>query len=91
MPNETRFGIGNFSISPAPTLETSSAATVTATFDVLDDGTPNVLPALIGHRLLQGAVADALKTWRFSKDAVGEQVEVTFEFALNCPKESNQN
>jgi hypothetical protein len=37
-----------------------------------------------GHPLLQGMVAEALKTWRFPSDAFNQQVQAKIEFALNC-------
>lgn len=39
-----------------------------------------------GHPLLRGAVADAVKTWRFPRDAAGQQVDAAVEFKLNCPR-----
>jgi outer membrane biosynthesis protein TonB len=76
---------------PPISLMVHAQGSVTASFTILDDGTPSVLPRLTGNRLLQGVVVDAIRNWRFPKEAAGEEIEATFEFALNCPKESAQN
>jgi TonB family protein len=75
---------------PRLALATRSEGQVTATFNILDDGTPSVPPMLSGHPLLQASVVDAIRNWKYPREAAGEQVEVIFEFALNCPKETNE-
>ena len=37
-----------------------------------------------GPRLLQGAVEEAVTSWRFPKDAINQQIKAKIEFALNC-------
>jgi hypothetical protein len=71
---------------PPLSLLVHAQGSITANFTILDDGTPSGLPRLTGNRLLQGAVVDAIKNWRFPKEAAGEEIEATFEFAFNCPK-----
>jgi len=46
-----------------------------ATANIIFDG---------GHVLLQGVVADAVKTWRFPSGAFSQQIHAKIEFALNC-------
>jgi len=52
--------------------------------EIDSNGTATNLTFDSGHLLLQGAVADAVKTWRFPSDAFNQQIQATFEFALNC-------
>jgi len=48
------------------------------------DGEANDLTLISGHPLLWPAVKDAASKWRFPKDAAGQKVRATIEFALNC-------
>jgi hypothetical protein len=72
---------------PPITFLTHSEGSVTATFSVLDDGTPNLLTlAVMGNQLFKGVVEDALRSWKFSQEVADKQAEATFEFLLNCQK-----
>jgi hypothetical protein len=57
---------------------------VTFDFEVDPNGVATNLRNDVGPVLLKGAVASAIKSWKFSKDASGQQVKVTFEFILTC-------
>jgi len=37
-----------------------------------------------GSTLLRGVVEEAVSTWRFTEEAFNQQVQATFDFALNC-------
>ena len=66
---------------------TKTQGTVTVSFDLLNDGTPNLLTTIVtGHPLLQAAVKDEIAHWKFQEEIPGERAEATFEFSLNCPK-----
>lgn len=71
---------------PPLTFLVHGQGSVTANFKILGDGTTSMFPMVSGNPLLQGAVLDAIRNWKFPKDAAGEEIEATFEFALNCPK-----
>lgn len=60
--------------------------TVTFKLDVEADGKSSNFTLVSGHPMLVPAVKDAVGQWRFPKDAVGQQVDGTIEFATNCPK-----
>ncbi|MGA2300038.1 MAG: energy transducer TonB [Candidatus Acidiferrum sp.] len=56
---------------------------------VLDaDGNPTTPSFAQGHPLLLEAVKRAVAQWNFPKDAAGQQIQATIEFALNCPEPS---
>jgi len=76
---------------PPISLMVYAQSSVTANFTILDDGTPSMPPRLTGNRLLQSVVVDAARNWGFPKEAAGEEIGATFEFALNCPKKAAQN
>jgi hypothetical protein len=50
------------------------------------NGEANNLTLISGHPLLWPTVKDTASKWRFPKDAAGQQVQATIEFALNCTK-----
>ncbi len=47
-------------------------------------GTTN-FAVVSGHPLLVGSVEHAVSAWRFPKEAAGQQISGTIEFATNCP------
>jgi TonB family protein len=55
-------------------------ATGDAAHLVFDGGTP----------ILQEAVRKAVGGWRFAKDAIGQEIQATIEFNLNCPKRTER-
>jgi hypothetical protein len=57
--------------------------------EIAVNGEANNLTLISGHPLLWPAVKDAASKWRFPKDAVGQQVQATIEFALNCTKHAD--
>ena len=57
---------------------------VTFDFDIDPNGLPTKLRNDVGPVLLKGAVASAIKSWKFSKEASGQQIKATFEFILTC-------
>jgi TonB-like protein len=62
---------------------------VTFDFDIDPNGVPTNLRNDVGPVLLKGAVASAIKSWKFSKDASGQQVKTSFEFILTCKPSQN--
>jgi hypothetical protein len=57
-------------------------------FVIDNDGGPSALTFESGHPLLRGAVAEAVKRWRYPKASAGQQIKATIEFILNCPVQS---
>jgi hypothetical protein len=41
-----------------------------------------------GHPLLLEAVREAVRTWKFTKDARGQTISASIQFSLNCPTSS---
>jgi hypothetical protein len=62
---------------------------VTFDFDVDPNGVPTNLRNDVGPVLLKGAVASAIKSWKFSRDASGQKVRVSFGFILTCKPRQN--
>jgi len=54
--------------------------------DVDADGKTSNFTLVSGHPLLVPAVQDAVSRWRFPKEAAGQQIDGSIEFATNCPK-----
>ncbi len=54
--------------------------------EIAPNGEANNLTLISGHPLLWPTVKDTASKWRFPKDAAGQQVQATIEFALNCTK-----
>jgi hypothetical protein len=57
---------------------------VTFTVDVGSNGTATNLALVSGHPLFRETVKKATEGWRFPKEAVGQQIRATIQFATNC-------
>jgi outer membrane biosynthesis protein TonB len=57
---------------------------VTITFDVTADGGTSNLKILTGAPLLRGAVESTVASWRFPKEAAGQQIRATLAFKIDC-------
>jgi TonB family protein len=53
--------------------------------EIDSDGNTKDFSLVSGHPMLRESVKQTVSTWRFPKDAAGEQVNATIEFATNCP------
>lgn len=53
-------------------------------FDVKSDGTVDNIKIVSGHPLLRPAVTEAVSTWVFPPEAVGQPMSGAFEFTANC-------
>jgi Gram-negative bacterial TonB protein C-terminal len=60
--------------------------TVWFTVEIDSEGDATGFGFLGGPRLLQGAVEEATKHWRFPKSSAGQRIQAFIEFKLNCPK-----
>lgn len=69
---------------PAIARAASVEGTFTFTVDVQSDGRTTNFGVESGAPLLRSAMEDASHGWVFPKEAAGQQVAVTVEFALNC-------
>jgi len=58
---------------------------VTLTLTVTPDGGVSNVRFLSGHVLLQKGFEAAVTTWRFPREAVGQEIQATIEFKMNCP------
>jgi hypothetical protein len=55
--------------------------------DVDTNGNSSNFRAVTGHPMLLGAVEQAVGAWKFPREAAGQQVDATIEFATNCSKQ----
>jgi outer membrane biosynthesis protein TonB len=58
---------------------------VSFTIEVSSDGSATNLVSSDGHPLLRPSVTDVVSRWRFPEESAGQQIQITIEFALNCP------
>jgi hypothetical protein len=58
---------------------------VSFTIEVSSDGSATNLVFSDGHPLLRPSVTDVVSRWRFPEESAGQQIQITIEFALNCP------
>src|SRR5579859_425945 len=64
--------------------------TVAVRIDVDTNGTATNLVLENGNPLLRGVLQDSISQWKFPNNVVSQQVEVTIQFALNCPRNADQ-
>jgi hypothetical protein len=69
---------------PAIARAASVEGTFAFTVDVREDGRTSNFAVENGAPLFRGAMEDATHGWVFPKEAAGQRVVVTVEFALNC-------
>jgi TonB family protein len=62
--------------------------TVIAKFTVIEDGSTSALIFKNGHPILRAAVERAASAWKFPKDAVGQELQATVVFKMNCSAET---